>query len=270
MRALWPVAFVAACGDNATPLCPIEAPRAATPAPFEDVKFVAHAFGSPLGLLQLEHYTESREAFEASYHNGFRAYEIDLLVLGDGTVVAAHDKDEAKYGLDGRFVDFTRADLEGRKWNGKYDVLFAEDVVAIAAAHPDIWLILDTKCCHEQIARKFIELAPDDTVRDRFVPHVTSAAHAAALPGIYPFPEKMYARYWWDGTDDDVLARMQTYGIDNTMMWWDSRWNETLQATMEGAGYHVWVHTPADPDRIEDFVARDVGVYTDGYITCPE
>jgi glycerophosphoryl diester phosphodiesterase len=257
-----------ACGDNASPLCPIAAQPGTSPPPFRDVLFVAHAFGSPLGLLQLEHYTESREAFDISYRNGFRAYEIDLLQLGDGTVAAVHDKDEAKYGVDAKFSEITRADLEGRKWNGKYEVLFVEDIVDILVQHPDIWLILDTKCCHEAIAREFIELAPDDSARDRIVPHVTSAAHAAALPSVYPFPEKLYARYWWDGSDDDVLDRMQAYNIDNAMMWWDSRWNETLQTKMEAAGHHVWVHTPADPDQIEDFVARGVGVYTDGYITC--
>ena len=269
VRALPFVVLLAACGDNTlSPLCPVEAPRGTAPAPLEDVRFVAHAFGSPRGLMQLEHYSESREAFEASYWNGFRAYEIDLLLLADGSVAAVHDMSEKVYGLEKPFTQATRPELESRLWNGKYRVLFGEDLIDLLVTHPDIWLILDTKCCHEAIAKKLVELAPDNTVRDRIVPHVTGPAHASALPGIYPFPEQLYARYWWGGTDTEVLARLEAYHIDNVMMWWDSNWSEPLQAAADERGLHVWVHTPSDPDTIEDFVARGVGTYTDGYITC--
>jgi glycerophosphoryl diester phosphodiesterase len=260
-----------ACGDNELPeLCPSASVTHAKPPPFDSVRFVAHAFGSPSGLQQLEHYTESREGFEVSYRNGFRAFEIDLIELADGSVAAVHDQAESEYGIVGKkFTELTRADLEGRRWNGEYPVLFAEDIVKLLVDHPDIWLITDTKCCHEDIARTFVELAPDDSVRDRIVPHVTGYAHAAALPHIYPFPEQMYARYWWGGTDDEVLARLETYDLHDVMMWWDRDWNGDFQARAEAAGIHVWVHTPEDPHVIQDFVASDVGTYTDGYITCP-
>jgi glycerophosphoryl diester phosphodiesterase len=261
------VTAVAACGDNAAILCPGAAPPGAL-RPIAELPYVAHAFGSPYGLLQDEHYTESRAAFDASYHNGFRVYEIDLVTLGDGTVAAVHDEHEEEYGLDRGFEEITRADLEGKTWMGKYPVLFGEDVIALMVSHPDIWMILDTKWSHEEIARRMIELAPDDGVRDRLVPHVVSEAHATVLPTIYPFPEQMLARYQWDGTDAEVQQRMTAHAIDNVMMWWNWRWNETLQAAMTTAGYHVWVHTPEEPDLIEEFVGKGIGVYTNGYIPC--
>jgi glycerophosphoryl diester phosphodiesterase len=279
MRLVWSLLVVAACAEPPgipaeAVLCPVEAPARATTGIFEDdMKFVAHAFGSPSGLLQGEHYSESREAFDASYFNGYRAYEIDLLMLGDGTVAAVHDGYESTYGVGRPFREITRADLEGKKWDGKYEVLFAEDIIQIMVDHPDIWLILDTKCCHTDITKIFVDLAPDDSVRDRFVPHVTSDVHAAALPAIYPFPEQLYARYQWRNTDADVKLKMDMYGIDNVMMWWDpdhKEWSEEIQATMESAGYHVWVHTPEDPAQIEAYVARGIGTYTNGYITCPQ
>jgi len=271
MRLAWfaALALVAGCGDNDLPqLCPRAAAHGLAPPAFESVRFVAHAFGSPSGLQQIEHYTESREAFEVSYRNGFVAYEIDLLELGDGTIVAAHDQAEYEYGLDRPFSSLTRADIEGRRWNGEYPVLFAEDVMQILVEHPDIYLIMDTKCCHEDIDRRMVALAPDASVRDRLVPHVTGFQHAAALPSIYPFPEKLYARYWWGGSDDEILERMTQYGIDNVMMWWDSDWNPRLQVAMANAGYHVWVHTPESPQTIDQFVTGGVGVYTNGFIDC--
>lgn len=279
MRSLWPVVLVAACAEPPVPatalLCDTEAPRRDTVGVFEeDMRFVAHSFGSPSGLAQDEHYTGSREAFVASYHNGFRAYEIDVIMLADGSVAAVHDASEKKYGLNKPFRESTRADLAGRKWNGKYEVLFAEDVVQLVADYPDIWMILDAKiCCEAEIAQVFVDLAPDDSVRDRIVPHLTGDAHAAALPSIYPFPEKLYARYQWPGTDTDVMRRMRMYDTDNVMMWFDEihhEWSESFYAQLQTAGFHAWVHTPPEPSEIEAWEARGIGVYTNGYIPCRE
>jgi glycerophosphoryl diester phosphodiesterase len=281
MRLACCLLVVAACGDSLpgppaeAVLCPVESVSRETVGVFEeDMRYVAHAFGSPAGLAQEEHYTESREAFVASYYNGFRAFEIDLMMLADGSVAAVHDLDETKYGLNRRFTELSRGDLAGRKWEGKYEVLFAEDVVQLMVDHPDIWIILDSKaCCHPEIAQVFVDLAPDDSVRDRIVPHVTSDAHAMALPAVYPFPERLYARYQWPGSDAQVKERMDLYGMDNVMMWWDAdhhEWSEEVQATMESAGYHVWVHTPIDPAEIESYPNRGIGVYSNGHITCPE
>jgi glycerophosphoryl diester phosphodiesterase len=280
MRWLPVVLLVAACGDDVpgpteAVLCPVQSqPRDSVGVFEEDMRFVAHAFGSPGGLAQTEHYSESREAFVASYYNGFRAYEIDLMMLADGSVAAVHDRDEGKYGLGKPFREATRAELAGRKWEGKYEVLFAEDVVQLMVDHPDIWMVLDSKaCCHTEIAQVFVDLAPDDSVRDRIVPHVTSDAHAQALPSVYPFPEKLYARYQWPNSDANVKARMDQYGIDNVMMWWDEghrEWSEEFYVTLTNAGYHAWVHTPIEPAEIEAYVTRGIGTYTNGYITCPE
>jgi glycerophosphoryl diester phosphodiesterase len=260
------LAALAGCGDD-----PARCPEAAPPGalrPLAELRYVAHALGSPQGLAPVELYTESRAAFDASYHNGFRAYEIDLVTLADGTVAAVHDEHEDEYGLDRPFRELTRAELAGRTWKGKYPVLFGEDVIALMVEHPDIWMILDTKWSHAEIALELLRLAPDAGVRDRLVPHVVSEDHAITLTGVYPFPERILARYQWDGSDAEVEDRMRAHGIDAVMMWWNWRWNESLQAAMDAAGYHVWVHTPAEPALIEDFAGRGVSVYTDGFIPC--
>lgn len=264
------VVALAGCGDSEPALCP-EASAPGPLRPLADNRFVAHAFGSPLGLHPGDEiYTESRAAFDASYHNGFRVYEIDLVTLADGAVAAVHDQHEDDYGLDRPFDQLTRAEVEGHTWKGKYPVLFGEDIIGLMVDHPDIWMILDTKWSHEAIARAMVDLAPDDGVRDRLVPHLVSEAHVQALTTIYPFPERMLARYQWDGTDAQIEQRMRAHGLDDVMMWWDSRWNESLQAAMDAAGFHVWVHTPAEPEQIEGFVARGVGVYSDGWLPCGE
>jgi glycerophosphoryl diester phosphodiesterase len=263
--------LAAACQAEPGPnkaLCPTPPEVAAGLRPIEELGFVAHAGGSPHGLEQLEPYSNSREAFEISYQNGFRVFEFDFLVLADGAVVVAHDYHEAEYGLSISFHDATRADVEGRLWNGEYRVMFAEDIIDLLVEHPDIWIILDSKWGHVEVAKAMVELAPDTSVLDRIVPHLADDQHAASIPDIYPFPEQMVAGYRWRGSDDEFLDRMDRYGVDNIMVWWDMRWTEDLQAKMDAAGYHVWVHSPEDPDVIEDFRARGVGVYSNGWIPC--
>ncbi len=264
----------AACGDIEpwppveVTLCPVLAAEPGELIPFDQQGFVAHAGGSPSGLTQLEHYTNSREAFDASYANGFRAFEFDLVTLADGEVLVAHDYDEAKYGIHTRFAELTRPQVEGARWHGKYEILFAEDLIDLMVELPDIWIILDTKVDHTAIAAAMLALAPDDTVRDRLVPHLDSEEHVAELAELYPFPERLIAVYRWGGGDPEQLERMARLGIDDIMMWFDSRWSETTQARMVEAGHHVWVHTPPEPAQLEAFRARGVGVYSDGYITC--
>lgn len=263
---------VAGCGDDLREpqaTCAGEAPAGAL-APFENQAYIAHAGGSPYGLLQLEPYTNSREAFAVSYANGFRAFEFDLIRLADGEVLVAHDYREDEYGLpDGTFPTLTRPEVEDLRWMGKYPVMFAEDLIGLMVDHPDAWIILDTKLGnHAAIAAALVAAAPDDTVRDRMVPHLTSEAHVIELEAVYPFPERMIANYQWDGTDAEQLERMERLGIDNIMMSWKWRWSEETQATMDAAGRHVWVHTPAEPEQMLDFTARGVGVYSDGWIEC--
>ncbi len=237
--------------------------------PLEELGYVAHAGGSPSGLSQEEAYTNSREAFEISYQNGFRAFEFDLLTLGDGTVVVAHNGKEDKYGLSKNFKEASRADVESARWRGKYPLLFAEDLIALMAKYKDIWVILDTKWDHLEIAEVMVSLTSDSTILDRIVPHLRSDSHTWALPGVYSFPEKMVALYGWPASDNELLTRMARYGVDNVMMWGEPdnmRWSEETQVRLEEAGYHVWVHTPQNPEDIRAFRARGVGVYSNGYI----
>src|SRR5262249_45058211 len=144
-----------------------------------------------------------------------------------------------------------------------------QDLIDLLVDHPDAWMILDTKWDHVIIDQALVDLAPDDSVRDRLIPHVGSDEQAAALPGIYDFPEKMLAVYRWGGTDQQNLDRLARYGYGNIMMWWDTRWSPAPQATFANAGYHVWVPPPDEPQIILDFRSQGVGVYSNGWIECP-
>lgn len=234
--------------------------------PLEDLDYVAHAGGSPYGLNQSPSYTNSRQAFEVSYSNGFRAFEFDLITLGDGTVTLAHDHHEDHYGLSKAFGDSTRADVEGLLYDGHFEVLFAEDLIELMVEFPDVWIILDTKWDHQYIAQTLVDMAPNDQVRDRMVPHLASGEHVEALKEIYEFPEQMIAVYRWSGSDSGIADRKALYGVDNVMMWWDSRWSPSFQNMLEASGLNVWVHTPHEGEVIQSFLDQGIRVYSGGLI----
>lgn len=48
-----------------------------------------------MGAIGTDTYTNSLEAFEASYRAGFRTFEVDLLMTSDGEVVLMHDWNKA-------------------------------------------------------------------------------------------------------------------------------------------------------------------------------
>ena len=258
-----------ACGTDPLPEPVVEeCQRSGDLQPLESLSFVAHAGGSPQGLEPFEIYTNSRAAFDVSYLNGFRVFEFDLLRLADGTVVAAHDGYEATYGLDRAFGDATRSDVEGLAFQGRYPLLFAADIVELMEEHPDVWVILDSKWEHTEIARTFVELTDDSSVLDRMVPHLAGPEHVAELAQLYPFPEQMVAIYRWPLADEAMVETMLLYDIDNVMMWWDRRWTPRVQALLDEAELNTWVHTPAQAEVIDDFLDRGVRVYSDGFIEC--
>jgi glycerophosphoryl diester phosphodiesterase len=267
---------VAACAEPLPDEPPPEA-YCATPRdeigelrPFAEQAFVAHAGGSPYGLMQEEPYSNTREAFEISYANGYRAFEFDLIRLADGDVVAAHSYSEDEYGLpDGTFPTMTRAELAGARFRGKYEILFADDVIELVVEHPDIWLVLDTKLdFHTEIVEHVLALAPDDSVRDRLVPHLANQDEIDRLAEDYPLPERLYAHYKWNATDAQLVERMERNGLDDVMMSHANRWTEETQDLMDSRGWHVWVHSPHEIEDIRRFRDRGVGVYTDGWIEC--
>lgn len=261
------VAVPAACGgpDPVDPLLCLN-DRGNQLEPFDDLGYIAHAGGSPGGLLQIERYTNSREAFEVSYQNGFRAFEFDLITIGDGTPIVAHDGHEDRYGT-GDFRRATRSDVEGLRWRDKYDLLFVDDLVDLMREYPDVWIVLDTKWDDMVIARAIVDAAEGDSaVLDRVVPHLISDEHVRDLAALYPFPERMIAVYQWPSSDQDLVRRSVEHGVEHVMMWFDRRWSEATQALLEDAGMQVWLHTPHDPAQIEMYRARDIGVYSDGYI----
>lgn len=155
-----------------------------------DHVYVAHALGGYLGEGEVgDELTNSLETAERSYELGFRSFEVDLVLLGDGTVFAAHDGFETHYGLDAAFSEVTWADVKDRQYpgaSGPLPVARLEDIVDWMIEHPDVWMHLDAKgstADRLQIFSAVVEIAPP-SVLARMIP-LTFTEEMEASMAIY-------------------------------------------------------------------------------------
>lgn len=238
-------------------------------------------------------YSNSREAFEYNLQRGFRVFESDWVRLADGTVLSAHDGTEDRYGLPPgvKFSEATRAQLSGRYTVGggsgtpqQFTPLFAEDVVALVEAYPDVNIVLDTKADHVAIVRRFVQLtAGRSDLMDRIMPHVSDQENLDQLRALYPMRNYVMALYRTQAfnryDDDTVVDFVRRNRVPAVMMWYGT-WNPTLSlrdnmrqqrrftATFDdrlrASGAVTYVHSLDETADVQRFAARGTGVYSNG------
>jgi glycerophosphoryl diester phosphodiesterase len=257
------VSFAAACRT------PRQLRDAPPKQPWQSAGFVAHAFGSPTGG---PIYTNSREAFESSYAKGFRAFETDLVLLKDGRVLLAHDGRESHYGLpEGTtFDELTSEAMRGRSYDGKYAVLFGEDLVALMQRHDDATVLLDTKGHPETtqvaIAKRLMKLAPP-AVQARMVPHVHSEEQLAKLRKLGTFGEYILALYLWRDRDVDEAPDVVRKERLRTVIVRPRDYTDELRDALLDAGARwVFVHSFTTKQEIVPWRRNGLGVYSNDWI----
>lgn len=299
--ALWFAAPGRAFSSRPSSLDPLPGPGVALrqdvwATQFDPYGYVAHALGptppDPYG--RQFGYTNTAEAFAYNYGRGFRVLEADWVRLADGTVLAAHDGTERRYGLPSgvRFSSATRNQLSGFHTVGagggrpanQFTPLFAEDVVDLLIAHPDVHIILDTKYDHTAIVARFVRLTagrPD--LMDRLLPHVEGQADLDALRALYPIRNYVLALYRsqaYNRFDDAEVARfVRDNRVPAVMMWWNTRdpalslsanmaqqrrYTSAFATSLRGAGAVVYVHSITETSVVRRFANRGIGVYSNG------
>ena len=248
--------------------------------------YVAHALGSIDGNL----YTNSLEAFRESHAKGFRVFEVDLVTLADGTILAAHDGTESSLGLTKSYKKTTYDEVRGRRFAGKYTVLTGHDLLALLRKHRDVYLVLDTKWDREAIsARMLTAAAADPQVARRLLPHVAGQADLDAIRRVYPLQHYVVALYrtqiYGRFDDPEVTAFVRRVSAPAVMMWWRTRdradslaansrrgrrYETAFADALRAAGAVTYVHSTADTNVMRDFALRGIGVYSDGPYGAPQ
>jgi hypothetical protein len=106
-----------------------------------EARLVAHAGGAVQGLT----YTNSREALDEHYAEGYRVFELDFHWTSDGRLVVVHDWAEisARFGTKPHVFSYDEF-VSARRRDGLHQLTF-EDFYKWLQTHRDALIVTDTK-----------------------------------------------------------------------------------------------------------------------------
>ncbi len=235
-----------------------------------DHLLVAHAMGSVPTTTMDGTGSNSREAFLASYAEGFRLFEVDVSLASDNVVVLVHDGSESWVGLpEGTLYRNTSSSvILNQKFRNAFTLLSWHDALELLQTHADVYLILDIKDEFSTMLTVMAEdpLFGDESIKRRIIPQVYQESDMQTVKQ-YGFSDVIFTLYRTDMKDDQVVRLVRRYPeITAVTMWWDKRYNESLKKRLERVGVGVYVHTPNERVDVERFLQKRVGVYTDVFL----
>jgi glycerophosphoryl diester phosphodiesterase len=125
--------------------------RQATSSPSSPVeaRLVAHAGGAVRGLT----YTNSREALEEHYAEGYRVFELDFHWTSDGRLVVVHDWSDIseQFGTKRHVFSYDEF-VDARRRDGFHQLTF-EDLRKWLQIHRDAFVVTDTKASNIRFLR---------------------------------------------------------------------------------------------------------------------
>ena len=226
---------------------------------------IAHAFGGIDG----NKYTNSKEALEQAYDKGYRVFEGDFQIIDHHIVMMHDDMDEQLFqnSTAGMAID----EFKKLKIYGKYTVMDLEDVMEFMSAHPDAYLMTDSKYTSDAesayaISSLVLEANKvDPGVLDRVIIQIYNQQMLDSVMKIYPFKSVVYTLYASFDTNDQVLNFCASSGIGAvTMPQRRVDENEEFVRQLDAIGVRSLVHTLNDKAEMEHYfdLGLDV-IYTD-------
>ncbi|MFB7140100.1 phosphatidylinositol-specific phospholipase C/glycerophosphodiester phosphodiesterase family protein [Gottfriedia sp. NPDC056225] len=189
----------------------------------EGNKFIAHGLG---GLEGNKRVTNSKEALENSYKNGYRIVEVDFVITTDGQLVARHDWKEYMFAFLGQHVS---TDKLGKPLNlnefrslmihKKYHPLTLEEIVRLMKIYPDLYLVTDTKSnSKDEVIKVFSNIVStvsqiEPSVLERIIPQLYTIEMYDFINNIYPFKSYILTLYQGNITNDEAIEFVKDKGI---------------------------------------------------------
>lgn len=224
----------------------------------EDNCLIAHALGGIDG----ESYTNSLEAMENAYAQGYRVFEGDLQLV-EGRVVLVHDGDQyiSAMGLDPANYDYE--DFMQAKIKDSYTPMDAAAVVQFLSEHPDAWFMTDSKYTANPYAANVLSgfviaaLESEPSVLDRVIVQIYNQPMLETVMDIYPFRSVVYTLYQSADTNEQATAFCLRTGI-GAVTAFTLRMTEDFSSQLNAAGIHPLVHTVNEQQEVQRFL--DIGV----------
>lgn len=231
-----------------------------------DNTLLAHAMGG----IDKSIYTNSLEAFETAYENGFRVYEVDLAMTVEGEVICSHEY----LNENGDRVEYT-AFME-RKIEDKYSPIDIKGLIDLMELYSDVYIMTDFKWDNSMgstneevniimsaIVKEALQREREDLL-ERFIIQIYNPTSYEIIHNIYPFKNYVYTLYHYvSPIYKEILGFCLEYKIPVVAM-------EESRITKERVEYFtewnvdVLAYTINDEETAGKFRELGVkGIYTD-------
>lgn len=239
-------------------------------------RVIAHAMGAIDGV----QYSNCLEAFLANYNDGFRTFEVDLMLTADDKVVAMHDGLEKEYGLDGLISGYTVRQFKGTKFKGIYTPLDLGDIIALLVDHGDAVLVPDVKSDFKKTYDVLVHEVEksDPEVLKRIIPQIYKEEDFKTLKAMNAFNRFIFTLYrvpptsriklvnYWIGRD--VLRFLSEKEEITTVTMFRLRFMKSgwLVRKLRAMGRDIMVHTLNEEKEVARYLGLGAtGIYTDDY-----
>ena len=218
---------------------------------------IAHAGGSIYGY----RLTNSLEAIENAYSNGFRLIELDFQITSDEKYVLLHDWESMAMRMLFSQGQRTREEFLAADAFADLTLLDLDMLVAWLEQHPDCRIITDAKC--ENLP--FLEYLSTIEARDRFIPQTYSYEEyeSAKELGFEDVILTLYAMNSPVGEIVSFIHEQKPFALTIP----ESVLNEELLTRVCEVGVVVYTHTVNDLSTFEKWREFGLhGIYTDYFI----
>lgn len=218
---------------------------------------VAHAGGGIYGFKL----TNSLEALNNSYNNGFRYIEMDFNWTTDGVPVAIHDWDlmvKRLFNLEPKVL--SHAEFKNYNTFQNLSLMDINDVVKWLEGRPDPFIITDVKEGNIEFLKYVAENFPH--VKARFIPQIYSMEEYEEAKAL-GYNNIILTLYMSNYTDDEIVNFAMTHPLYGVTMHYSKAYGE-LPNRLNNLGVKTYIHTVNELYIFEELAQRGIrGFYTD-------
>jgi len=217
--------------------------------------FVAHGAGGVYG----ERITNSLEALEESYDNGFRFFEVDVEKTTDGKYILLHDWGRLKWLYNSEPEPCSMQEFLNLKMVKGLTQLTLDGLMRWMQEHSDAYAVIDAKSdglkVYKYIKDKYL------TVSSRVIPQAMSFEEYAELEKM-GYKHIILTLYRKKYTAEQILEFEESHPLFAVTMYKDIAKTE-LPAKLKERKIFLYAHTINDPEEVKEL--KKVGI--DGFYT---
>lgn len=237
--------------------------------------YVAHALGGIDGFA----YTDSKEALENSYNNGFRLFEVDVKLTSDEKLVCVHGWSKSdyekrlgwEYNEDNAVMDYDT--FMSSKIRGQYTTMSFKDLAEFIEENNDIYIMIDIGSkSYEETKKIYTKIVEDCNNNSKILQRLIVGGHTKsmikAVKECYNF--KLINLYWANDdkreesikTKEKFVKYCKNNGISSLSISTDN-YTDEFGEYMKKNNMIVYVFTENDEDKATQILQNADLVGTD-------